>query len=120
MVEIDTPSSVENTTSDTSGKDITNEVEVDKSEVEIFKIEELAPSSAPLTIPYLEIYRTNELEYIPYLSPYNVGVSTSDSDSESDSSDTDLSNTDEENNENTDENNTDENNENGDTSNTDN
>lgn len=72
---------VENTTSNLGGRDITDEIEVDEEDVVIFSIEELAPSSVPITIPYVEIYRTNELEYIPYLSPYNVGVSSSNSDS---------------------------------------
>lgn len=77
----------ENTTSDTSGEDITDEIEVDANEVKMFSVEELVPSSTPMTVPYLEIYRTNELEFIPYISPYNVGVSSSDSseDSSSDS-----------------------------------
>jgi hypothetical protein len=85
------PYKVENTTSDTTGKDITNEVEVDDDEVKIFKIEELVPSSTPLTVPYLEVYRTNELEYIPYMSPYNVGVSSSSDDSSSSDTGTDTS-----------------------------
>lgn len=88
---------VENTTSNDTGKDITNEIEVDGDEVEIYSIEELVPSSVPITIPYLEIYRTNELEYIPYISPYNVGCSSTsdDSSSSSDSSSetTDTGNT---------------------------
>lgn len=78
---------VNNTTSDKTGKNITNEIEVDKDEVEIFSIEELAPSDTPITVPYLEIYRTNELEYVPYLSKYNVGIQSSDSSSDSSSSD---------------------------------
>lgn len=82
VVEIDDSESVANTTSDASGKDITNEIEVDSSEVKIFGIEELVPSSTPITIPYLEVYRTNELEYVPYLSPYNVGIQSSDSESD--------------------------------------
>lgn len=80
---------VKNTTSDGSGKDITNEVEVDEDEVEIFSVEELVPDSTPITVPYLELYRTNELEYVPYMSPYNVGIQ-SDS---SDTSDTSASDT---------------------------
>ena len=72
---------VENTTSNVLGEDITDEVEVDKSEVDIYGIRELVPSSAPITIPYMEVYRTNELEYVPYLSPYNVGASSDSSDS---------------------------------------
>ena len=70
---------VENTTSDGTGKDITDELK-DADEVKIYTIEELVPSSVPITVPYLEIYRTNELEYIPYMSPYNVGVGASSSD----------------------------------------
>ena len=81
-------SSADKTTSDGSGKDITNELEVNPDDVEIFKVEELAPPGAPITIPYLEVYRTNELEYIPYMSPYNVGVSSSSSDTSSSSSST--------------------------------
>ena len=76
-------SSADKTTSDGSGKDITKELEVNPDDVEIFKVEELAPPGAPITIPYLEVYRTNELEYIPYMSPYNVGVSSSSSDTSS-------------------------------------
>lgn len=81
------PSKVDNTTSDRSGLDITGEVEVDATDVKIFSIEALVPSSSPITIPYMEVYRTNELEYVPYISPYNVGASSSDSDSDSSSSD---------------------------------
>ena len=33
-------------------------------------MEEIVPSSVPLIIPYLEIYRTNELEYVEYQSPF--------------------------------------------------
>lgn len=81
---------VENTTSDTTGKDITKEVEADIDKVEMYSVDELAPISIPITIPYLEIYRTNELEYVPYKSPYNVGIqSSSSSDSSSSSSSTD-------------------------------
>lgn len=104
---------VNNTTSDTTGKDITGEVEVDAEDVKIFKIEELVPSNAPITIPYMEVYRTNELEYIPYMSPYNVGASSSsddssssdtgtDTSSDSNSSDTDNSNSDDNSNSNND------------------
>ena len=86
---------VDNTTSNTTGKDITDEIEIDKDEVELFSIEELVPSNAPLTVPYLEIYRTNELEYIPYISPYNVGtISSSDSGDSDDTASTDTSSTD--------------------------
>lgn len=86
-----TEDKVENTTSDKGGKDITGEVEVDADEVDMYSIEDLAPSSYPMTIPYLEIYRTNELEYVPYISPYNVGVSSSsDTDTSSDTSTTDT------------------------------
>jgi len=100
----DSSFNVNNTTSDTTGKNITGEVEVDAEDVKIFKIEELVPSNAPITIPYMEVYRTNELEYIPYISPYNVGASSSSDDSSSDtgtdtssdsnSSDTDTNNSD--------------------------
>lgn len=87
---------VENTTSNTTGKDVTNEIEPNEEEVDIFSIEELAPSSIPITIPYFEIYRTNELEYIPYISPYNVGCASASEDSSS-SSDSSSENTDTEN-----------------------
>ena len=80
---------VENTTSDTTGKDITKEVEEDIDKVEMYSVDELAPISIPITIPYLEIYRTNELEYIPYKSPYNVGIQSSSSSEDSSSSSTD-------------------------------
>lgn len=80
---------VDNTTSDTTGKDITKEVEEDIGKVEMYSIDELAPISIPLTIPYLEIYRTNELEYVPYKSPYNVGIQSTDtSDTSTDTSTT--------------------------------
>lgn len=75
---------VENTTSDGTGTDITSEIEVDKDEVKIYDIEQLVPSSTPITVPYLEIYRTNELEYIPYISPYNIGVQSSDTEESGD------------------------------------
>ena len=95
MVNVENlPSYVNNTTSNPLGKDITKEFEVDKEDVDICSIEELVPSSTPLTIPYLEIYRTNELEYIPYMSPYNVGVSSSDSSSSGDTSSNDTSSND--------------------------
>lgn len=85
----------ENTTSDGTGIDITDEFEVDKSDVKLFSVGELVPPSAPITIPYLEVYRTNELEYVPYISPYNVGCSSSSdsSDSSASDSDTDVSGT---------------------------
>ena len=85
--------SVENTTSDGVGNDISNGVEVDESEVKLFSIEELVPSSTPITIPYLEIFRTNELEYVPYISPYNVGILSSDENEMEDISDTESSDT---------------------------
>ena len=47
--------------------------------------EEIVPSSTPLTIPYFEVYRTNELEYTPYQSPYLNQSSTSSGDGSSDS-----------------------------------
>lgn len=80
---------VENTTSDTTGKDITKEVEADIDKVEMYSVDELAPISIPVTIPYLEIYRTNELEYVPYKSPYNVGIQSSSSSDDSSLSSTD-------------------------------
>lgn len=88
------PSYVDNTTSNPTGKDVTKDFEVDKSEVDIYSIDELVPNSSPLTIPYLEIYRTNELEYVPYLSPYNVGVSSDTSSDSSSSSNTSTNGTD--------------------------
>ena len=39
---------------------------------------EVVPSSVPLTIPYFEVYRTNELEYVEYESPYLNQSSDSD------------------------------------------
>ena len=45
--------------------------------------EELVPQSVPLTIPYFEVYRTNELEYVEYQSPFlNQSDSSSGGDSE--------------------------------------
>lgn len=76
----------ENTTSDYTGFDITDEIEVDKDKVEIYGIKELVPVGTPITVPYLEIYRTNELEYVPYISPYNVGCSSSSDTDDSSSS----------------------------------
>ena len=87
-------SKVDNTTSDSSGLDITDEVEGDISDVNIYSISQLVPSSAPITVPYLEVYRTNELEYVPYISPYNVGASSSSDDSSSSSTDSSSSSTD--------------------------
>ena len=65
------------------------------SKVKPYSIEELATSSVPHTIPYLEVYRTNEVMYRPYKSPYLTEISTSDSgDSENSASD-DSASTDE-------------------------
>lgn len=50
-------------------------------------VDEVVPSSTPLTIPYLEIYRTNELEYVEYQSPYLNQGSTSDEATEEEESD---------------------------------
>jgi len=46
-------------------------------------LEEIVPSTTPLTIPYLEIYRTNELEYQEYQSPYLNQNSSGDAPSDS-------------------------------------
>ena len=53
-----------------------------------YTIDELVPSTTPLTIPYLEIYRTNELEYQEYQSPY---LNQDSGDSSGDGSDEDGS-----------------------------
>ena len=80
MVELNGLSdNVINTISDKTGEDITDEIELDVDDVKICKISELVPSSTPITIPYMEIFRTNELEFIPYISPYNVGAQSDSS-----------------------------------------
>ena len=80
MVELNGLSdNVINTISDRTGEDITDEIELDVDDVKICKISELVPSSTPITIPYMEIFRTNELEFIPYISPYNVGAQSDSS-----------------------------------------
>ena len=91
------PENVDNTTSNRLGKDITKEIQVNPEDVKICDVEELAPSSSPITVPYLEIYRTNELEYIPYISPYNVGVGAGSSDDSSSDTGSDTMTTDENN-----------------------
>lgn len=60
-------------------------------------VEEMVPSSTPLIIPYFEVYRTNELEYVEYVSPYtSQGGEESGSESEgSDGSGSDSGLTDE-------------------------
>lgn len=77
---------VENTTSDKTGKDITKEISPDYKDVKMYSVDELAPNTIPVTIPYLEIYRTNELEYIPYKSPYNIGIQSTSEETTSTSS----------------------------------
>ena len=60
-------------------------------------VDEIVPSSVPLIIPYFEVYRTNELEYVDYISPFlsqneegnGNGESDEDSDSESSKRDAD-------------------------------
>lgn len=42
-------------------------------------IDEIVPESTPLIIPYFEVYRTNELEYVEYESPYLNQNETSES-----------------------------------------
>ena len=45
------------------------------AKVKPYDIEVLATSKVPQNIPYLEVYRTDELYYVPYKSPYlSVGV----------------------------------------------
>ena len=56
-------------------------------------IEEVAPSSVPLTIPYFEVYRTNELEYVEYQSPFLNQSSESEGDGDSESEDMEDSET---------------------------
>ena len=58
----------------------------DKSKVKPYSIEELATTSVPHTIPYLEVYRTNEVMYRPYKSPYLTEISTDGSSDGSSSS----------------------------------
>ena len=54
-------------------------------------VEEIVPSSTPLIIPYFEVYRTNELEYVEYVSPYtSQGGEESGSESEESESDSGL------------------------------
>ena len=52
-------------------------------------IDEIVPRNTPLIIPYFEAYRTNELEYVEYQSPYlNQNETSGDSSEEDDGSDT--------------------------------
>ena len=50
-----------------------------KTKLKPYSIEELATSSVPHNIPYLEVYRTDELWYKEYHSPYGSDVSVTDS-----------------------------------------
>lgn len=52
---------------------------------------EIVPSSVPLTIPYFEVYRTNELEYVEYESPYLNQSSDSDGGSQESESESEQS-----------------------------
>ena len=56
-----------------------------KSKLKPYSIEELATSSVPHTIPYLEVYRTDELYYEEYESPFLSVSSSSDTSSDSES-----------------------------------
>ena len=47
----------------------------DKSTVKPYSIEELATTSVPHNVPYLEVYRTNEVMYREYKSPYLSDIS---------------------------------------------
>ena len=49
--------------------------------VKPYTIEELATSKVPHNIPYLEVYRTDEILYRPYVSPYLSKFTTNDGDS---------------------------------------
>ena len=56
--------------------DFTEVIELhNKTKVKPYSIEELATSSVPHTIPYLEVYRTNEVMYREYKSPYLSDIS---------------------------------------------
>ena len=58
--------------------------------VKPYTIEELTAKGVPQTIPYLEVYRTDEVFYRPYTSPYLAGVSTTGTDNTTDSSSEDT------------------------------
>lgn len=45
-----------------------------QSQVTMYSREEMAPTSVPFNIPYLEVYRTDELYYQPYTSPFLSSV----------------------------------------------
>lgn len=47
-----------------------------KSKVKPYSINELATNSVPTNIPYLEVYRTDELFYEEYKSPFLTEIST--------------------------------------------
>lgn len=71
MVEEEKPDIKDQETSDWTLVEKLNNL----SKVKPYDIEVLATSKVPHNIPYLEVYRTDELYYEPYVSPYlSVGV----------------------------------------------
>lgn len=68
--------------------DFTEVIELhNKTKVKPYSIEELATSSVPHNIPYLEVYRTDELYYEEYESPFASDISVGDGSSDSSSGD---------------------------------
>lgn len=63
--------------------DFTEVIELhNKTKVKPYSIEELATSSVPHNIPYLEVYRTDELFYEEYKSPFLSDISVGDGSSD--------------------------------------
>ena len=64
--------------------DFTEVIELhNKSKVKPYSIDELATNTVPHNIPYLEVYRTDELYYKEYESPFASDVSVCDGSSDS-------------------------------------
>lgn len=56
-------------------------------------IQDFTPIGTPLTVPYFEVYRTDELYYQEYVSPYlNQSSAQSNNDSEDEPKSNDSSN----------------------------
>ena len=58
-----------------------------KSKLKPYSIDELATKSVPHTIPYLEVFRTDELFYEEYTSPFSSDISTDGGSSDGSGSD---------------------------------
>ena len=75
--------------------DFTEVIELhNRAKVKPYSIEELATSSVPQNIPYLEVFRTDELFYEEYSSPFLSSVSTDDGGSDDGGSDDNENNND--------------------------